>query len=115
MTSSALTSAAALPQTAMMSAAQTAPAEAGGSAARGGDHAHVAQVAQQFEQMYLSQMLGHMFDTVGSDTLFGGGHGEEMFRSLMTDAYSKQVVKHGGVGIANAVMHTLLAEQEKTQ
>ena len=75
----------------------------------------VRKAATDFETVFVSQMLGHMFDGVKTYPLFGGGHGEEMFRSMMTDEYAKQIVNRGGFGISGAVMKTMLAEQEKAQ
>lgn len=78
------------------------------------DMAAAKKAAQSFEAVFLSQMFGHMFEGVGkSDSLFGGGSGEEMFRPMLIDEYSKQIVKRGGVGIADAVMHALISQQEK--
>ncbi len=73
----------------------------------------IKKVAQNFESVFLSQMFGEMFKGVGSDSLFGGGQGEEMFRSLLIDEYGKSVVKRGGLGITDAVMRTLIRQQEK--
>lgn len=78
------------------------------------DLAAAKKAAQNFEQVFLSQMFGHMFSGLGSDSMFGGGHGEEMFRPMLIDEYSKSIVKHGGLGIADAVMHTLISQQEKS-
>ena len=36
--------------------------------------------AQGFESFFASQVLEQMFNDVKTDGLFGGGHGEEMFR-----------------------------------
>jgi len=72
------------------------------------------QVGHQFEQMFLSEMLKPMFDSVKTDPLFGGGHGEEMFRSLQVDEYAKAMSKQGGVGIAGAVQRQILLMQEQT-
>jgi Rod binding domain-containing protein len=71
--------------------------------------------AQNFESVFLSQMFSQMFKDVGTDTVFGGGQGEEMFRSLLLDEYAKQVAKRGGLGIGDAVMRTLISQQEKKQ
>ncbi|MBN2751534.1 MAG: rod-binding protein [Rhodospirillaceae bacterium] len=72
----------------------------------------ISQVAQDFESMFLSQMFQCMFEGMEADPVFGGGKAESMYRSLMVDEYGKQVSKHGGVGIAEAVSRTLLAAQE---
>ena len=80
--------------------------------AAGANDAAIAEAAKQFEASFLSQMFSHMFESVETDQLFGGGHGEEMFRSMLVDEYSKQVVKHGGIGVAENVMRTMIAQQE---
>ncbi|PKU25965.1 rod-binding protein [Telmatospirillum siberiense] len=73
------------------------------------------KAAQSFESVFLSQMLGHMFEGVGKNTLFGGGAGEDMFKPMLLDEYGKLMAQKGGIGIADAVMRTLIKQQEKTQ
>jgi Rod binding domain-containing protein len=73
------------------------------------DMAGIKKAAQNFESVFISQM----FKGIGGDSLFGGGHGEEMFRSLLVDEYSKQVVKRGGLGLTDTVMRALISQQEK--
>jgi len=73
------------------------------------------KVAQQFESVFVSQFLGSMFEGVKTDGAFGGGPGEEMFRSLMLDEYGKQIVSRGGFGLSAAITKQLLAQQEKPQ
>ncbi|HIJ62944.1 MAG TPA: chemotactic signal-response protein chel [Rhodospirillaceae bacterium] len=70
--------------------------------------------AKDFESVFVSQMFSQMFQGINADGMFGGGHGEEMFRSLLIDEYGKQVAQHGGIGIADAVMRTLISAQEKS-
>jgi Rod binding domain-containing protein len=70
------------------------------------------QAAQDFESFFASQVLQQMFADVKTDGLFGGGHGEEMFRSLLLDAYAKKIGQTGGFGIGNMVMKSMLAQQE---
>jgi hypothetical protein len=48
---------------------------------------------------------------VKTDSLFGGGHGEEMFRSVLLDSYAKQIGSKGSLGIAKQVMHSLMAQE----
>ena len=95
--------------------AQNMPQSAPASRAPGGqsDPTALKATAQNFETVFLSQMFSQMFQDVGTDSLFGGGHGEEMFRSLMLDEYAKQVSKKGGLGIADSVMRQLIRQQEK--
>ncbi len=93
--------------------AGTAGAGAGARGGATGDPNALKATAQSFESVFLSQMFSQMFQDVGTDSLFGGGHGEEMFRSLMLDEYAKQVAKKGGLGIADSVMRQLIRQQEK--
>ncbi len=79
------------------------------------DLAAVRKAAQNFEAVFLSQMFGQMFKGIGTDSVFGGGEAEDMFRPMLIDEYGKLVAKRGGVGIADAVMRSLIAQQEKTK
>jgi Rod binding domain-containing protein len=90
------------------SAPVTAPKTAAGAAA-------TKKVAQQFEGVLIAQMLNDMFSGVKTDGMFGGGPGEEMFRSLMIDEYSKQIAAQGGLGLADGVTRELLKHQAVSQ
>jgi Rod binding domain-containing protein len=69
------------------------------------------KAAADFETFFASQMLEQMFADVKTDSLFGGGHGEEMFRSVLLDSYAKQIGAKGSLGIAKQVMHSLMAQE----
>lgn len=72
----------------------------------------VRETAQDFEAVFLSQMLKPMFEGLSAEAPFGGGPGEDMWRSLMVDEYGKSIAKSGGIGIADAVMGEMLRMQE---
>jgi Rod binding domain-containing protein len=55
-----------------------------------------------------------MFSGIKSDGITGGGQGEEMFRSLMIDQFSKSIVQRGGFGIADHMKAELLKHQQVT-
>ncbi len=74
--------------------------------------ADAVRVGREFEQMFLSQMLSQMFAGIKSDGMFGGGFGEEMFRSLQVDEFARGLTQRGGVGIAESVTRELLRLQE---
>jgi Rod binding domain-containing protein len=73
--------------------------------------ANTKKAASDFETFFASQMLEEMFADVKTDSLFGGGHGEEMFRSVLLDSYAKQIGSKGSLGIAKQVMHSLMAQE----
>jgi Rod binding domain-containing protein len=68
--------------------------------------------AQEFESFFLTQTLENMFAGIGSDTLFGGGQGEAVYRSLLLQEYGKAAAQAGGIGVADAVQREMLRMQE---
>lgn len=70
------------------------------------------KAATAFEGVFVTQFLSEMFAGISSDGPFGGGQGEEMFRSLMIDEYGKQIAAQGGFGLSDAVQRQLLKVQE---
>lgn len=102
---------------AMMAMAQSQTASAGSAVAMSGGRAvdmdGLKKAANDFESVFISQMFNHMFEGLGEDSVFGGGQGEAMFRPMLVEEYSKLMVKRGGLGLADSVMHTLIKQQEK--
>lgn len=84
------------------------------SAAELAKRGQIKQTAQDFESTFLSVMFQQMFSGLPTDGPFGGGAGEEMFRSVLTDAMAKQVSKAGGVGVAASVEREMLKLQGLT-
>ncbi|PWC33161.1 rod-binding protein [Azospirillum sp. TSO35-2] len=74
--------------------------------------AQLHKSANEFESQFISQMLGPMFEGIGTDETFGGGRGEEMFRPMLVEQFGKQISQRGGLGIANQVYQELLRAQE---
>lgn len=89
-----------------------APGLAGASATANRPNAEAREAAEEFEALFLSQMLAPMFEGLQSDGPFGGGSSEEIYRSLMVEEYGKAIAKSGGVGIAEAVQREILKMQE---
>jgi Rod binding domain-containing protein len=69
--------------------------------------ARIHKVAKDFEQSFLSVMLGEMFKDVSAGD-FGGGPAEGAFKSLMTDAFAKQMTDRGGIGLSPALTRQML-------
>jgi flagellar protein FlgJ len=68
-------------------------------------------VAQQFERMFISEMLRPMFEGIETDGEFGGGNAEATFRPMLIDQYSDAIAKGGGIGIADSVLKEILRMQ----
>jgi Rod binding domain-containing protein len=68
--------------------------------------------AQDFEAVFLNSMFQHMFTGIDGDGPFGGSGAVGVWRSVLTDEYAKSFAKAGGIGIADQVYRTLMAQQE---
>ena len=73
------------------------------------------RVAEDVESLFLAEMLRHMFAGIRTDGMFGGGHAEDIYRSLVMDEYGKVIGRAGGVGIADTVYREILRLQESEQ
>ena len=76
--------------------------------------AAIHKTAQKFESQFTSTMMGMMFEGLSTEAPFGGGAGEEAFRSFLMDAFADQISKRGGIGVANAVQREMLKMQGLT-
>jgi len=83
-----------------------------GESRSGKTEAAMDKAAKEFETVFIGQMLGAMFSGIQSNGITGGGQGEDMFRSLLVDEYSKGIQSQGGIGIAAAVKAQMLKMQE---
>jgi Rod binding domain-containing protein len=73
--------------------------------------AQAEEIAQQFERMFITEMLQPMFSGIETDGPFGGGQGEDVFRPMLLDQYADAVARGGGVGVADAVLKEILRLQ----
>ena len=102
--------------------AQTAArlkASVGGSVAAGAGtgisdaaKAKAKAASQDFEAVFLNSMFQQMFTGIQGEGPMGGSGATGIWRSFLTDEYSKSFAKAGGIGIASHVYSALLAQQE---
>ncbi len=74
--------------------------------------AEARKAAEEFEAFFLAQFIDRMFADLPTDGKFGGGRGEKLFRSLLSQEYGKAMASNGGVGIADSVYREILKSQE---
>mgnify|MGYP000876584205 CR=1 FL=1 len=67
-------------------------------------NADLQRVAQEFEAVFLSEMLAPMFESLDTEGLGGGGMGEQMFRPMLVQRYAETIARAGGVGIADSIL-----------
>jgi peptidoglycan hydrolase FlgJ len=73
--------------------------------------ADVARTARDFEAVFIGQMTKLMMESAGSDGVFTGGHGEEMFRGVLAEEMGKSIAQRGGLGLAPAVAAQIIRMQ----
>ena len=71
----------------------------------------IAKTAKDFEASFLNSMFETMFAAVPTDSVFGGGPGEDMWKSFLAEAMAKQTAQKGGIGVAAAVQREMLKLQ----
>lgn len=71
----------------------------------------IDRVAEDYEAVFLSQMLQHMFAGVDLDPT-ADGPGEDIYKSMMVDEYGKILARSGGIGVADYVKREMLKMQE---
>ncbi|MEW6277557.1 MAG: rod-binding protein [Candidatus Eremiobacterota bacterium] len=82
-------------------AAQEAPSKAG-------EEARMKQACQEFEQLFLTQMLAQMRSSVPKSDVFGGGGSqEEMFQGMLDQERAKAWAQEGGIGLANLLFQQM--------
>jgi len=67
--------------------------------------------AEDFEAMFINSMFSQMTSGVKGEGPFGDTVGTGMWRSMLTEQYSKSFAKAGGIGISNDVYRTLILQQ----
>jgi Rod binding domain-containing protein len=69
------------------------------------------KAAQEFEAVFLSQMVAQMHSGLDAQGPFAGGFAEETYRSLLDQEIGRQMAATGGVGIADAVYAEMIKLQ----
>jgi Rod binding domain-containing protein len=76
--------------------------------------AKAKSTATDFEAMFLNSMFSEMTSGLKGEGPFGDTPGTGVWRSMLTEQYSKNFAKAGGVGISSEVFRTLILQQAKT-
>lgn len=76
----------------------------------------IRDAAIEFEALFLSEMMNHMFAGIDVDPMFGGGSGERMFRGMMIQEYGKQMARSpNGIGLADHIQKAMIDLQSRLQ
>jgi flagellar protein FlgJ len=69
-------------------------------------------VAQEFEAVFLAQVLARINQSLGSDQDNGETVDQGIFHDMFNDEIAKLISRSGGVGVADAVLKEMLKAQE---
>lgn len=72
----------------------------------------IRAAAEEFESVFLNNMLQSMFTSLEDGGVWGSGNGAEAWQGLLVDEYAKTITEAGGIGLADSVERELLALQE---
>ncbi len=75
----------------------------------------VREAAEEFEAVFLNNMLQSMFTGLQEGGTWGKGHGADAWQSLLIDEYARSIAAGRGIGLADSVERELLALQEGAQ
>ncbi len=89
--------------------------EATSSTSRPNNDEKLSAVAQDFEAVFIAEMMKPMFAGIKTDKRFGGGKGEEVFRGMMIQEYGKMMAETGQIGIADSIKSELIRLQDSAQ
>jgi len=102
-----------IPQQAQMKMVQPNPAD-GKKPLSAAELKKIDEAAQDFEAVYLTEMLRPMFEEINQpNSLFGGGKGEEVFNGMMLEEYGKIMAESGGIGMADHVKAEMIRIQQE--
>jgi peptidoglycan hydrolase FlgJ len=71
------------------------------------------KVSQDFEALFVGMMMKSMRATVGNDKLTGGGHGEEVYRSMLDQEYAAAAAKRGSLGLAPMIEKDIIRQESR--
>ena len=75
----------------------------------------IEKAAEEFEAVFVTEMLKPMFEGIETNDMFGGGKGEEIFRGFMLQEYGKKLAGMGTLGIADNIKAEMIRMQEEAQ
>ena len=73
---------------------------------------HARQVAEEFESIFLAQLIEQMMGESTQSEMFGGGPGESAFRGMLNEEYAKVMARAGGIGLADDLAREIMRMQE---
>lgn len=95
----------------LLNTAAASALKSGGATANTLTAEKAREAAEEFEAVFLSQMLATMTQELGGA---GGvaGEGGDVYRDMFTQEVAKMISRSGGIGVADTVLQEMLKIQE---
>jgi Rod binding domain-containing protein len=78
---------------------------------RGQNADSIRATAEEFEAVFLAQMVEQMMGD-STEASMGGGPGEAAFKSMLNEEFAKVMARAGGIGLSDSLAREMLALQE---
>ena len=96
----------------MADAASPIPAAAAAQSSRPAETpGRMRQAAEEFEAVFLAQLLGTLTRGIGGDGPLAGAGGDA-YRDMFNFEVAKLISRSGGIGVADVVLQEMLKMQE---
>lgn len=73
------------------------------------------EACKQFETIFINQLFSEMRSTVPKDGMFEESTGENIFKGMLDEEYSKQMADAGGIGLAQMIYQQLKQKTAPTK
>jgi peptidoglycan hydrolase FlgJ len=82
-------------------------------AAGGSSPTTLREATQQFESLFVSQLMKSMRATVPESHLFGSESGQNVFRDMLDQEFASRAADSGGIGIGEMLYRQLCSNQKQ--
>ena len=71
------------------------------------------EATQQFESLFITQLMKAMRGTVPESKLMGSGNGQQLFREMLDQELAGRVAQSGGLGIGEMLYQQLAPKESQ--
>jgi Rod binding domain-containing protein len=82
---------------------------------KGNTAGSLKKTCEDFESLFIAQILKEMRDTIPKSGLVDGGQAEEIYTSLLDSHLSQEIAANGSMGLAQKLYEQLSKLQESTK
>jgi Rod binding domain-containing protein len=69
-------------------------------------------IAKDFESVFMAQMIKPMWEGVETDSMFGGGVGEDVMKDMLVQEYGKSLASDVGSSLTASIVEAMVKMQD---